>query len=399
MAVDTPARIAVIGAGPIGLEAALYGRYLGYTVDIYERGRTAEHLLRWGHVRLFTPWEMNVTTLGVAALRIQDEAWKPARADEIMTCRELADRYFLPLAKSDLLSDSIQERMEVVAVGREGLLRADLPADDRRADVPFRILLRDADGTERVEHAEVVLDCSGTLGTPNPLGCGGIPAVGELACREQIEYGLPDVLGADRERYVGRETLVLGGGHAAATTVTSLAALSAQDPATHVAWVTRRDAADGAGPIVEIADDPLPQRAALAKKANLLAAQAGGPVEHVPQSQIESISFDSATQKFSVELGGCDVAHRQFDRVVALVGHRPDARLYGELQAIELPHGTDDPTAPLRFDEPDFYVLGAKTFGRTPGFNLSIGREQIRRLYTILGDREGLDLYKTHPPG
>lgn len=397
MAVDTPARIIVIGAGPIGLEAAIYGRYLGYTVDVYERNRIAENLLQWGHVRLFTPWEMNVTTLGVAALRIQDEAWQPARADEILTCRELVDRYVLPLAKSDLLSDSVQEQTEVIAVGREGLLRADLPGDDRRADVPFRVLLRDADGAERVEHAEVVLDCSGTLGTPNYLGCGGIPAVGELGCRELIDYGLPDVLGADRDRYLGKQTLVVGGGHAAATTVVALAALSAQDPATRITWVTRRDGTDG-GPIGEIENDPFTERAALVQRANLLASQPSGPVEYVPQRHVQAISFDEAKQKFSVELGGRAVEHREFDAVVANVGHRPDARLYAELQALELPHGTDDPTAPLRFDEPDFYVLGAKTFGRTPGFNFAIGREQIRRLYTILGDREGLDLYKTHPP-
>ena len=397
MAVDTPARIAVIGAGPVGLEAALYARYLGYTVDIYERARTAEHLLRWGHVRLFTPWEMNVTTLGVAALRIQDEAWQPARADELLTGRELYDRYVLPFAQSDLLSDSLQERTEVLGVSREGLLRGDFPGDDRRADVPFRILLRDADGAERIEHADVVFDCSGTHGTPNSLGCGGLPAVGELGCREQIEYGLPDVLGTDRAHYAGKQTLVIGGGHAAATNVDALARLSAEDPATRVIWLTRREAADGNGPIAEIADDPLAERAVLAKKANLLAAQPSGPVEHVPSSYIESISFDAATQKFSVEFGGRAVEHREFDRVIANVGHRPDSRLFAELQVVEQPDCGDDPTAPQRHPEPDFYVLGAKTFGRSPGFNLAIGREQIRRVFTILGDREGLDLYKTYP--
>ncbi len=36
MAVDTPAVIAIIGAGPIGLEAALYGRYLGYDVRLFD---------------------------------------------------------------------------------------------------------------------------------------------------------------------------------------------------------------------------------------------------------------------------------------------------------------------------------------------------------------------------
>lgn len=398
MAVDTPARIAVIGAGPIGLEAALYGRYLGYTVDIYERGQIAEHLLQWGHVRLFTPWEMNVTTLGVAALRIQDEAWQPARADEILTCRELVDRYFLPLAKSDLLSDSIEQQTEVLAVGRQGLLRGDFAADERRADVPFRILVRDADGHERIEHADVVLDCSGTQGSPNFLGCSGMPAVGELACRDRIEYGIPDVLGVAQEKHRGRHTLLIGAGHAAAATVVSLAALSAQDPATRITWLTRRDS-DGVGPIVEIENDPFAERDALTKKANLLASQPSGPVEHVPHSHVEAVSFDAATGKFSVEFGGAGAAYREFDCVVANVGHRPQIELYHQLQACAPPHGGGMPGEPLQFVEPDFYVLGAKSFGQAPGFNMAIGREQIRHLYTILGDREGLDLYKTHPPG
>jgi len=44
MALDPPARIAVLGAGPIGLEAALYGRFLGYDVDVYERGAGVAHV-------------------------------------------------------------------------------------------------------------------------------------------------------------------------------------------------------------------------------------------------------------------------------------------------------------------------------------------------------------------
>ena len=46
MMVDTPATIAVLGAGPIGLEAALYGRFLGYAVNVYERGRVGDNLRR-----------------------------------------------------------------------------------------------------------------------------------------------------------------------------------------------------------------------------------------------------------------------------------------------------------------------------------------------------------------
>ena len=60
-------RLAILGAGPVGLEAALYARKLDFAVTVYERGRVGEYLLRWGHVRLFTPFGMNTTPLGRAA--------------------------------------------------------------------------------------------------------------------------------------------------------------------------------------------------------------------------------------------------------------------------------------------------------------------------------------------
>jgi thioredoxin reductase len=68
---DVP-RVAVLGAGPIGLEAALYARTLQLPVAVYERGRVGEHLHAWGHVRLFSPFGMNTTTLGHAAIRAVD---------------------------------------------------------------------------------------------------------------------------------------------------------------------------------------------------------------------------------------------------------------------------------------------------------------------------------------
>ena len=39
MAIETPATIFFIGAGPVALEAALYARYLGYHVEICEAGQ------------------------------------------------------------------------------------------------------------------------------------------------------------------------------------------------------------------------------------------------------------------------------------------------------------------------------------------------------------------------
>jgi len=395
MAVDTPAKIAVVGAGPIGLEVALYARYLGYAVDVYERQRTAEHLLRWGHVQLFTPWSMNTTTLGAAALKSQDETWQPAQPGERLTGRELVDRYFLPLAQSDLLSDSVQENVEVIGIAREGLLKADFAGDDRRADCMFRILLRDADGTERAESADVVVDCSGTMDTPNWLGNGGLPAVGELRCEDHIEYGLPDVLGEDRDRYANNHVLVIGSGHSAATTVTALARLAVDAPQTRVTWVTRRtNPEDSVGPIIHVPNDPLPDREALAQQANMLTVAKNGPVAHHPATYVNEVSFDPATARFQVEFAGRHAGHESFDRIVANVGSRPDHRIYEELQTA--PHPTTDGMPTLIQPEPDFYVLGAKSYGRESHFLLRNGHDQVRALFAVLGDREGLNLYANH---
>src|SRR4051812_27761279 len=65
---DLP-RIAVLGAGPVGVEAALYAATVGLPDSVFERGRVGEHLRRWGHVRLFSPFGMNSTPLGRARLR------------------------------------------------------------------------------------------------------------------------------------------------------------------------------------------------------------------------------------------------------------------------------------------------------------------------------------------
>src|SRR5688500_11020647 len=96
-------RIAILGAGPIGLEAALYARSLGFVVAVYERGRVGEHLRRWGHVRLFSPFGMNSTPLGRATLR---QVNLPPEGDCIAGTEHLT-AYLEPLARCDLLKDII----------------------------------------------------------------------------------------------------------------------------------------------------------------------------------------------------------------------------------------------------------------------------------------------------
>jgi hypothetical protein len=49
--------------------------------------------------------------------------------------------------------------------------------------------------------------------------------------------------------------------------------------------------------------------------------------------------------------------------------------------------------------EPHFHILGAKSCGRDSRFAMQLGYLQIRRLFSIIGDRDALDLYATHGNG
>src|SRR3954462_6361649 len=103
MAKPDPPRIAILGAGPVGLEAALHARAVGLPVTVYERGRVAEHVQRWGHARLFSPFGMNTTPLGRSAILAENA--KPAfPADgDCTTGKEHYQVYLDPLTKTALL--------------------------------------------------------------------------------------------------------------------------------------------------------------------------------------------------------------------------------------------------------------------------------------------------------
>jgi len=409
MAVDTPAKIAVLGAGPIGLETALYARSLGYDVDVFERGRVAENILRWGHVRMFSPFEMNRSTLGLAALAAQDETYNPPSDIDLLTGREWVERYLIPLSSTDLISDCIRENTQIVSVGRAGRLKTEFLGSDSRTESSFRILTRNAAGQEQRTEADVVIDTTGVFGNANRLGRGGIPAVGEQRLRERIEFGLPDILGCDRERYAERRTLVVGSGYSAATNVVSLAKLASESAATSVVWITRREREC---PIERIPNDRLEQRDKLAQDANRLVASNESPVTHYSATVVEDLNF--ADGKFKVKFAGQLSDTLEFDQIIANVGYRPDHTIYEELH-IHLCYASGGPmklaaallgqNSPDCLDqtscgpqtlinpEPNFYILGAKSYGRNSNFLVSVGLQQIREVFTIIGGREELDLY------
>jgi thioredoxin reductase len=413
MAKNEAPRIAVLGAGPIGLEAALYARTLNLPVAVYERGRVGEHLHRWGHVRLFSPFGMNVTSLGRAAIQAArpDHAF-PADGD-CTTGKEHLAAYLEPLANHAPLRECLHLDSQVLHVGRRGLLKGDSLGDARRGQQPFRLLIRDGKNRERLEEADVVLDCTGTYSQHRWLGDGGIPAVGELAAEPHLAYNLEDVLGQRRSVYAGKNVLVVGAGYSAATTVCNLAALAEEAPDTWVIWLARGASTQ---PIKRIANDPLRERDRLAVRANTLATRTDGNVEFHNQTMIEAIEFAGPDKGFRVS-ARCAGKPRtwEVDRVVANVGSTPDTQLYRELQIHECyaslgpmalaaallkqgnvdclqvkPQGRDT----LRNPEPNYYILGVKSHGRGSHFLLRAGFEQVRDVFTFITGKADLDLYQ-----
>jgi hypothetical protein len=98
--------------------------------------------------------------------------------------------------------------------------------------------------------------------------------------------------------------------------------------------------------------------------------------------------------------------------VLALIGYRPDLSIFRELQ-IHLCYSSEGPMAlaaailaaqmkdphstqgclgqvahgpgTLKSPEPDFYILGAKSYGRNPNFLLTLGHRQIEDVMGLLG--------------
>jgi hypothetical protein len=384
-------------------------------VQVYERGRVAENVRCWGHVRLFSPFGMNRSPLGLAALAAQDVQYRPPADETLLTGSEYVERYLAPLAQTDLLEGRIHERCQVLAVARPRALKGEFIGDRRRARGGFRLLLRSPHG-ERLARADVVLDTTGTYGHHNWLGRGGMPAVGERAAARHIEYGLPDVLVADRPRYAGRHVLLVGAGYSAATTAVALAHLAEEVPGTRLTWLTRRVQADGAAPIELIPHDRLPERDRLGRAANALAAGGHPAVTHRAGLWVRGVRWRAEQDRFDVRLTGASRETIAVDRIVANVGYRPDRAIYEELQIHEC-YATEGPMKlaaallgnpsadcldqkscgpqTLLNPEPNYYILGAKSYGRNSRFLISVGLEQVREVFTLIGGRETLDLYRT----
>ena len=388
--------VVVIGAGPVGLAAAAHLLGRGLTPLVLEAGeRAGSGMLRWKHVRMFSPWEFTIDH--AAGELLAKHGWRAPDLARFPTGGEVLAEYLQPLVALPEIAPHVRFGARVVAVARQ---RRDRMKDAQRNDVPFLVRYLTASGEQEVL-AQAVIDASGTIGTPNPLGASGIPALGERALQEQIFYGVPDVTGEHRARYIGKRVLVVGSGHSAFNVLADLARLSRQAPTTRIYWAIRRPSLRrvlGGGE-----HDQLKERGRL-----------GIMVGDLVEEGVLHVATDFHLDRLERTSAGI-VAHAEgkalpsVDQIVATTGFRPDLGLLSELR-IALDHGTQAPVAlaplidpnlhscgsvrphgaeELKHPDSNVYIVGMKSYGRAPTFLLLTGYEQVRSVVAaIAGDWE-----------
>ncbi|MBN9499671.1 MAG: FAD-dependent oxidoreductase [Afipia sp. 62-7] len=402
-------KVAIIGAGPVGLAAAAHVLERGMTPIVLEAGPAAGHAVRqWKHVQLFSPWEYNVDK--AAARLLSATGWNSPDPHVYPTGAELLEQYLDPLATRTPLADVIRTSSRVTAISRVGFDKAKTSG---REQAPFEIRYQNGKGPETLR-ADAMIDTSGTWSSPNPAGANGLPAMGEQEFADRIAYAMPDIRGAGRARYAGKTVAVLGAGHSAIGTLTELARLRDEAPGTEVVWLLRGSdpsKAFGGG-----ANDKLAARGELgAAFAELVAA---GKIRVEPGFGVTHLS--AAGDRLRIGAGSsCCGRHVVVDELIVATGFRPDLSFLSELRlrldpAIEAPvalaplidpnehscgtvrpHGARE----LAQDEPGLYLAGMKSYGRAPTFLMITGYEQVRSIAAdIAGDREAAERVELELP-
>jgi hypothetical protein len=395
--------LVIIGAGPIGLETAALAASREVDFVVLEQGAIGGNIRKWGHLRLFSPFWMNRSRLGLKHISDSNPNYIPPNRNHYLTGDEFVTSYLEPLGRAKPLSHRIFTGQQVEGIGRDQISKRDLIGDPRRSRYPFRLLVRSSAG-QSIHLTRSIVDASGVYSTPRTIGNGGIPALGEAKALEdvpeRIHFGVVDLL--SMKRLLRKKSILLvGSGHSAATQISEIDSLALQLDL-KVTWIWRRPDKQ---PYIRIPDDTLPDRDRQSALGNRLASAPPHWLTCLPGSTVESI-----TVKKSGRLG-IDLQQKGLmknltvDHILACVGFRPDAKIYRQLQVHEC-YATEGPIKisaallessaldcldqeeqgidTLRNPEPHFYIVGNKSYGTGNNFLLSDGINQAKTVMTEL---------------
>ena len=375
--VEAPAAIAIIGAGPVGIEAAIYARFLGYFVSIFEQKRVAHRMLDWHNRPLDVTVEECTTSMGHAAIAAQNPEYARRNSNDVFTGKTFAEEYLLPLAKTDLLFDDIHFLSPVSDVSRYRTFVSDVIERQERCNDEFRILV---DGRHRgpwVSRADVVIDCRGSSQKLAGLGPGGGLAIGETLLHDSFLLHTPMDRKFEAKSVLGKHVCLVGQSVRAGQFAVEYLNQFGDEGSSRLTWVIRPDRRH----------DSLVMENAL----NAIRGRQFGNIVVLESLGVELIQRNDLGQYLLKFLRDDDsTVEMQCDAIVSLTGGRP-CTLSSEVRQEQLKHFQESPSFVV--SEPGFYVLRGGNIEEGAGVGLSDAFRRIRELFAMLAGRQDLDLY------
>ncbi len=382
--VESPATIAIIGAGHVGIEAAIYARFLGYDIMLFDTGRPARTAKRW-HKRSLNRTVNELTTpLGWAALLAQDETLKKTDANVMWTGEDFESIYLTPLAKTDLLHDHVLFNTKVTTVGRLSHRRDELDDMQQRCNDEFYLIVDSRHRGIYTARADVVIDCRGLTGKPQGLGPGGTIPIGQDSCQAEWLRYLPLDDRFEARHFEQKKTLVVGTQPHAVQFVQEFYQV-AWNEAAKLFWLVRpnevRRMEEWLQSFRGVTGHPLPQ------------------VSILNGYGVSEVSFSDNQFNVKVLLSDESTNEMSFDHLYV-----PDESVFDEsiirnTLYVELHSSHSNLPKPaaagknLEFTttEPHYYVIRPTQTNQDSPYAAS--HIQIRDLFALLGGRNDLDLY------
>ena len=179
----------------------------------------------------------------------------------------------------------------------------------------------------------------------------------------------------------------------AAATVSRLALLARDNPATWVTWISHKSSAL---PIARVPNDPYRERDQLAAEANTLASRGENHVEFFQGMKIQQVDWLGDEAGFRLVCNGPSGTRTiEGERLVCHRGFMPDTVIWRELG---VPHDPVREEFGRELSHPQrlfgFDVIGSKRNGRRPGYLMKNASNQIRAFFSRITRQPQLDLYK-----
>ena len=398
MTIDKELPIAIVGAGPVGLAAAAHLIQYKQKVIILEAGtEVGANILTWKHIKLFSQWKYNIDK--AASSLLEKYKWKKPNLEEIPTGKELVENYLIPLSKIPEIHEVIALNTKVISIAKKNI---DKMKTANRENVPF-VIYTEHEGSIQAIEARAVIDATGTWGNPNPANSSGVWLKSEKYLKENIFYGLPDILGESISRYKNKKVAVIGSGHSAINALLELGILKEKNPETEIIWIIRKERVEDSYGGEE--KDALEARGLLGSRIHEIVDK--GTVQVYTSFRVDQLIKNTSTITIIGEIKGVKSEIELIDEVIVNTGNRPNYSFLNELrtkvdfvtESVEAisplidpnlhscgtvrPHGERE----LRQPEKNLYIVGSKSYGRAPTFLMATGYEQVRSIAAyIAGD-------------